>query len=110
MVRCPLRSGGPLRCVLPAANGEASRRMRDRLFRNRGDGSFVDVTEASGLGGIARRGGYGLGVTVGDYDRDGRPDLFVTWLPYNVWALPEPGRRRVRRCDRTCQAWPGATT
>jgi tetratricopeptide (TPR) repeat protein len=48
----------------------------DRLFRNRGDGTFDDVTAASGIAGIA--GGYGFGATVGDYDNDGRPDLFVT--------------------------------
>ena len=48
----------------------------DRLFRNRGDGSFEDVTERAGLHRFP--GGYGHGVTVGDYDNDGHPDLFVT--------------------------------
>jgi enediyne biosynthesis protein E4 len=48
----------------------------DRLFRNRGDGRFEDITAASGL--AALQGGYGHGVAVGDYDNDGRPDLFVT--------------------------------
>ncbi len=48
----------------------------DRLFRNRGDGTFEDATELSGIARIAR--GYGFGATVGDYDNDGRPDLFVT--------------------------------
>ena len=52
----------------------------DRLFRNRGDGTFQDVTEASGIAGIAWGQGYGQGVTVGDYDNDGHPDLFVTRL------------------------------
>ncbi len=52
----------------------------DRLFRNSGHGTFVDVTEASGIARIAWSQGYGLGVTVGDYDNDGRPDLFVTRL------------------------------
>ena len=52
----------------------------DRLFRNRGDGTFQDVTEASGIAAIAWRRGYGQGVTVGDYDNDGHPDLFVTRL------------------------------
>jgi tetratricopeptide (TPR) repeat protein len=48
----------------------------DRLFRNRRDGTFEDVTPASG---IAQTGhSYAFGVTVGDYDNDGRPDLFVT--------------------------------
>ena len=52
----------------------------DRLFRNRRDGTFDDITEASGIAKIAWGSGYGLGVTVGDYDNDGRPDLFVTRL------------------------------
>lgn len=45
----------------------------NRLFHNNGDGTFTDVTEKAGLAGI----GYGSGVAVGDYDNDGRPDLFV---------------------------------
>ena len=48
----------------------------DRLFRNRGDGRFEDITASSGL--AALKGGYGHGVAVGDYDNDGRPDLFIT--------------------------------
>ena len=53
----------------------------DRLFRNRGDGTFEDVTERAGLHRFA--GGYGHGVAVGDYDNDGHPDLFVTrWRSY----------------------------
>ncbi len=50
----------------------------DRLFRNRGDGTFEDVTERSKIAAIAGRAGYGMGVAVGDYDNDGDPDLFVT--------------------------------
>ena len=46
----------------------------NRLFHNNGNLTFTDVTEKSGLGGA----GYGIGVAVGDYDNDGRPDLFVT--------------------------------
>ncbi len=53
----------------------------DRLYRNRGDGSFEDVTERAGINRVA--GGYGHGVAVGDYDNDGHPDLFVTrWRSY----------------------------
>ncbi len=52
----------------------------DRLFRNRGDGSFVDVTQSSRIAAIAWGRGYGMGVTVADYDNDGHPDLFVTRL------------------------------
>ena len=46
----------------------------DRLYRNVGDGRFVDVTTAAG---IAERVGRGLAVVCGDYDRDGDPDIFV---------------------------------
>jgi enediyne biosynthesis protein E4 len=45
-----------------------------RLFRNNGDGTFTDVTKESGL--INR--GWGVGVTVGDYDNDGHRDVFIT--------------------------------
>lgn len=47
---------------------------RDALFRNRGDGTFEDVTEKAG---IDRESYYGLGVVMGDYDRDGRLDIYV---------------------------------
>ncbi len=50
------------------------------LYRNNHDGSFTDVTEKAGL---ARRG-WGQGVSVGDYNGDGRPDLFVTYFGKNV--------------------------
>ncbi len=47
-----------------------------RLFRNRGDGTFVDVTKDCG---VALRA-YVKGVTWGDYDNDGRLDLHVSVL------------------------------
>ncbi len=46
------------------------------LLRNRGDGTFADVTERAGLSGAAL--GYSFGAAAGDYDNDGYPDLFVT--------------------------------
>ena len=52
----------------------------DRLFRNKGDGSFVDATEQSGIRKIAWGRGYGAGVAIGDFDNDGHPDLFVSRL------------------------------
>ncbi|HBY64664.1 MAG TPA: RNA-binding protein, partial [Solibacterales bacterium] len=52
----------------------------NRLYRNNRDGTFTDVTEKAGL----RRGGWGSGVTVGDYDGDGDDDLFVTYFGDNA--------------------------
>jgi tetratricopeptide (TPR) repeat protein len=69
--------GGPIHPAPGRSNGG------DQLFRNRGDGTFEDVTEAAGLAGLPR--GYGLGVAVGDYDNDGDPDLFVSRL--DTYAL-----------------------
>jgi hypothetical protein len=63
----------------------------DRLFRNRRDGMFQDVTEVSGLGAMVQ--GYGHGVAVGDYDNDGRPDIFVTrWRSYALYHNRGDGR------------------
>ena len=63
----------------------------DRLFRNRGEGRFVDVTVSSGLAKLP--GGYGHGVAVGDYDNDGRPDLFITrWRSYALYHNLGGGR------------------
>jgi tetratricopeptide (TPR) repeat protein len=52
----------------------------NRLYRNRGDGTFEDVTERAGVAGR----GYGMGCAVGDYDNDGHDDLFVTGLNQTV--------------------------
>jgi hypothetical protein len=56
---------------LPRKSGPA---FWNRLYRQRPDGTFEDVTEKAGLQGT----GYGLGVAVGDYDNDGYEDLYVT--------------------------------
>ena len=44
------------------------------LFRNRGDGTFADVSVEAG---IATRASTGMGITCADYDSDGRTDVFV---------------------------------
>jgi enediyne biosynthesis protein E4 len=45
----------------------------NRLYHQKEDGTFEDVTERAGLAGA----GYDLGVAVGDYDNDGYEDLYV---------------------------------
>ena len=47
----------------------------NQLYRNRGDGTFEDVTKSSGVGASP---GRAMGVAFADYDRDGRMDVFVT--------------------------------
>src|SRR5437667_4351037 len=52
----------------------------NHLYRNNHDGTFTDVTAATGL----LHSGWGQGVCVGDYDNDGFLDLFVTYYGKNV--------------------------
>ena len=49
--------------------------LSSRLYRNRGDGTFDDVTDASG---VYNPEGKTMGVAVSDYDADGDPDIIVT--------------------------------
>ena len=55
------------------------RSARSELWRNRGDGTFVDVTERAGVG----YPGWAMGVATGDYDNDGWDDLYVTCFGAN---------------------------
>lgn len=59
-----------------------------RLYENRGNGSFSDV---SGSHGVASVAGYGMGAATADYDDDGDVDLYVTGLGGNV-LLQNDGR------------------
>jgi enediyne biosynthesis protein E4 len=47
----------------------------DVVLRNRGDGTFVDVTDSSGVASLSPS--HGLGVVVGDVDDDGDQDIYV---------------------------------
>lgn len=58
------------------------------LYRNLGDGRFMDYTEAAGLGGLSF---YGMGVAVGDYDNDAWRDLYVTAVGPNHLFRNENG-------------------
>ncbi len=74
----------------PALAGQQTlSQATDRLYRNRGDWTFEDVTEKVGI----LPGGYGLGVSVGDFDNDGRRDLFVTnYGPNRLYRNRDDGK------------------
>ncbi len=52
----------------------------NNLFRNRQDGTYENVTEEAGVG----HAGYGMGMTVGDIDNDGYPDIYITNYGPNI--------------------------
>jgi enediyne biosynthesis protein E4 len=56
-------------------------RQTSCLYRNNGNGTFSDVTEKAGVGNENR---YGMGVLAGDFDNDGRVDLYVTNFGRNI--------------------------
>ena len=59
--------------------GHTRQRSTLRLYRNNRNGTFTDVTRAAGLDVEL----YGMGVTVGDFNNDGFPDLLVTCVGQN---------------------------
>jgi len=59
--------------------GQPARKSTAALYKNNRDGTFTDVTAASGLGAPT----YGMGVAAGDYDNDGKTDLYITSLGGN---------------------------
>jgi hypothetical protein len=61
------------------------------LFRNKGDGTFEDVTVAVGLD-VSM---YAIGCCVGDYDNDGFPDIFVTGVGGDRLFHNEGGKKFV---------------
>src|SRR5882724_1108114 len=75
-------NGAALQDPMPAVKSadKSDPRYWNRLYRNNGDGTFTDVTESAGVRGHS----YGMGVAIGDYDNDGRPDLYVTNVGENI--------------------------
>ncbi len=58
------------------------------LYRNNGDGTFLDVTDQTGLSNLRA---YGQGLAVADYDNDGDADIFVTTLGRNLLLRNDRG-------------------
>ncbi len=59
---------------------KSDKKFWNRMYRQKPDGTFEDVTEHSGLKGNS----YSMGVAAGDYDGDGYLDLYVTGYGKNV--------------------------
>ncbi len=76
-------------CSWPGNAVPSGPRPTQALYRNRGDGTFEDVTERAGLAVEL----YGMGAAAGDYDNDGWPDLFVSAVGGNRLFHNIQGRR-----------------
>lgn len=61
-------------------NEKPDKTSENKLFRNLGNGTFEDVTSKAKVGDR----GYGMGVTVGDFNNDGYPDIYVSNYGPNV--------------------------
>jgi hypothetical protein len=75
-----------------------------RLYRNRGSGSFEDITSRSGL----TRSGWGQGVCAGDYDNDSHTDLLVTYYSTANSLYRNLGGGRFRDVAREAGLLPAA--
>ncbi|MBI3485230.1 MAG: CRTAC1 family protein [Acidobacteria bacterium] len=65
---------------------------KNRLYRNNGDGTFTDVAEQAGVAVSGAANIWTTAAAFGDYDRDGRLDLFVAgYVKWDIDNLPTPG-------------------
>lgn len=77
---------------------------QNRLYRNKGDGTFEDVAAAMGIADLNRPGtGICTGTLWADYDNDGFPDLFVY-----KWGKPELFRN-LGRDGKVCKGFERVT-
>jgi hypothetical protein len=102
----------PNGCPWPGV-AKPGERPTPKLYRNKGDGTFEDATQRCGPFGPDGKVAsfFGMGGTVGDYDNDGFPDLFLTGIGGNHLYHNEPlphGSRCLREVtDRAKVAGPG---
>jgi hypothetical protein len=69
-----LVNGRYLKTVSSVRGRHLAGKLKNALYRNNGDGTFSDVTDAAGVGDT----GFGMAAVAADYDNDGDRDLFVT--------------------------------
>ena len=74
----------------PTPSYQPSEPLRNALYRNQRDGTFVNVGQKVGLGDITST--FGMGAAVGDFDNDGDPDLYVTGFPRSLFYRNDDGR------------------
>jgi hypothetical protein len=77
LATAPVPESGPClyKGVMVACGPPGLKGGKNILFHNNGDGTFTDVSEASGI--LSSNGTFGLGVLTGDFDNDGWPDIYV---------------------------------
>ena len=79
---------GALDVLLVNSGGWHGESSPSRLYRNLGDGTFVDVSDQTGFDFTV----YGMGATVADYDGDGDADIYLTTLGPNLLLRNDQGR------------------
>lgn len=98
-------------CYWPGYEDKTKTAPTQALYRNKGDGTFADVTAETGLNVTF----YGMGVTAGDFDNDGWTDLFMSGVGGNhLFHNESDGKKGRRFVDVTPLAgvegpgkWPG---
>jgi hypothetical protein len=77
LATAPVPESGPClyKGVMVACGPPGLKGGKNLLYHNNGDGTFTDVSEASGI--TQALGTYGLGVLTADFDNDGWPDIYV---------------------------------
>ena len=61
--------------------GKSDKPLRNALYRNLGNGKFIDVAADAGVSQVKH---YGMGVAIADFDNDGHQDVFLTGFPNNT--------------------------
>jgi hypothetical protein len=80
--------------------------LKNALYHNNHDGTFTEVTDKAGVGG----GTFGMGVAVGDYDKDGWQDIYVTSYGRNILYHNNHNGTFTDVTDKAGMAAPGWST